>query len=184
MGQNTSCDHGTEHQYRQPDDPVPRQFKDTCLQIRLVTGEHSCHLLNILGSLLFHDIHHVIDCNDSYQTILVIHYRQTHQVILVEQIHNFFLIFCSHRLDHIFIHNVLNLHIIRIHQKILDRHHAFQPSLGVRDKTGINGLLIHTMSTNIGKCLLHIHVFFQADILCRHNTSSTVLRVFQELVDQ
>ena len=53
----------------------------------------------------------------------------------------------------------------------------------VHYKTGINRFLVHAMGADIGKSLLHIHILFQSDVLGCHNTSSTVVRILQKLVN-
>ena len=65
-----------------------------------------------------------------------------------------------------------------MHQQILDRHHTLQGPLCVHDITGVNGLLIHAVPADVGKCLLHGHALLQAHILCRHYASGAAFRIF------
>ena len=74
------------------------------LRICLVSYNTS-HTFNILGCLLFHDLHNVIDGYYTHKPVLIIHYRKCQEAVLLEGIRHLLLV-----IIHIYIN------VIRVHQ--------------------------------------------------------------------
>ena len=98
--QDAACNHAADHENQKPGQTVLCQSKHACLKIRLLAGEHGCHLLKVLCGLLLHNIHHVVHGNDAHQTVLMIHHRKAQEVVLTEALRHLLLVVCGPGLDH------------------------------------------------------------------------------------
>ena len=138
--QDPAGDHAGDHQHQQPHNPVLGQGKHTGLEVGLLRGGHSGHLLKVFGGLLFHNVHYIVNGDDAHQPLFFIHHRQGDEVVLHHSGHRFFLILCGLGGNHICLHQIRYQLIIPGQQQLPDRHHALQLPAGIGNVTGINAL--------------------------------------------
>ena len=184
MIQNHTADRARQHQDQQPDDPVARQLKHAGLQVGLFRRRHSSHLFKVLRRLLLHDVHDIVNRDNTDEPHLTVHHRQRQQIVFVEQRCNLLLVLLGQGIDDIVIHDILNLRLIRIHQEILERHDAHQLPLRRDHIAGIDRLLVDAVLPDIAECFLYRHRGAQRYIFGGHDGAGAVLRILQVFVDQ
>ena len=158
-------------------------FENAGLQIGLLGRHHSCHLFEVLCSLFFHDVHRVVDGDDTHQAVFGIHYGKGRQIVLVEKIDYVLPVVRGPCLDDAGIHDILDQGLIGIHEKVLDRDDTLQGALVVHDIAGVDRLLVHAVLTDVGKGVLHCHGLPESDVLRCHDGAGGILGVFQEFID-
>ena len=47
---------------------------------------HSGHFVNVFCGLFFHDVHHVVDGDETYKTVFIVNNRHRDEIVLLEKI--------------------------------------------------------------------------------------------------
>ena len=177
-----SCDDGSEHQDQKPWDTVLCMLKNGCFKICLLTRVDGSHLCDILCGLIYHNIHSIVECNNTNHATVLVNNRERKQVILCEQLCNLFLVsVCIHG-DDLCLHQVFDRNIVICCHQIFCTYDTDQFS-SFCDIAGVNGLFMDSGLLDMCHRLSDSHFLTQVYIFRCHDTSGTVFRIVQQLVD-
>ena len=172
-----------EHQDHQPRQAGLPCVEDAGLEIGLVRGEHSGHLLEVLRRLLLDDVHCVVDGDDADQPLLHVDDGQGEEAVLVQRLRHVLLI--VHRLgpDDVRIHDLLDQVVLLREEQVTHRQHAEQVARRVGDVQDVDRLHVAADTADTLEGVLDGHVLFQGEKLHVHDGTGRVLGVFENFVD-
>ena len=139
-------------------------------QICLIAWRHTGHDFHILGGLILHDVHGVIEGDDSYHPVVSIHNRNGQQIIFTHHPGDFFLVCMSCYRDQIasaFHHTFNRLHVAGRQKKAFNRYCADQQPV-LQHIAGINCLLVHPGTPDAKNGVPHRHIGIETYIFRRH----------------
>ena len=171
------------HQQQQPGNTASPGLKDAGAEVGLVAGQHSGHLLNVLGGLRLHDVHDVIDGDNAHQTALSIYDGHGQKVVLAEFLGDGFLILQRGDGDDIRVHDLPYLVLVGGKKQVPNRHIAPEFAVSVQHEADADRLHIRGVAADALKAVLHRHVPLEVDELGGHDGAGRVLRILQNLVD-
>ena len=174
-----------DHQKHQPRDPVLEQVEGRTLEVGLFRRGHSGHDFHVLGGRVLHDVHGVVEGDDTHHPVLPVHHGQGYEVIFGKGRRHFFLIGLGSDRDQVRFHDVFDLGlVIGGQQKILYRHKTDERPVLFRNVAGVNGLLIHALTSDAENGLLHGHVGAQGNVFRGHDGTGGIFGVTQNLIDR
>ena len=145
--------------------------------------QHSGHLFHVLGRLVLHDVHGVVEGDDADEAVFRIHDRKRQKVILGEHLRDLLLIVERVDGDDVLLHDGFDGRLVVLTQKqILDRDQTDQ-LVSARNVAGVNGLLVDAGTADAEDGLLHRHVRPQGNIFRRHDRAGGILGIAENLVD-
>ena len=174
---------GGQHQHHQPRQSRPPRGEHAGAEIRLVRGQHSRHLLEVLRCLLLDNVHSVIDGDDTHQPLFQIHNGHGEEVVLAQSLRHVLLIVRGLGPHHVRVHDLFNKVVLVRQQQIPDGQHAQQMPGGIGDVQDIDGLQLAADTADPLKGVRHRHVFLQGQELHVHNGAGGVLRILEYFVD-
>ena len=174
-----------DHQKHQPRDPVLEQVEGRTLEVGLFRRGHSGHDLHVLSSRVLHDVHGVVEGDDTHHPVLPVHHGQGDEVIFGKGRRHFLLIGLGSDRDQVRFHDVFDLGLVVCgQQKILYRHKTDERPVLFRNVAGVNGFLIHALTSDAENGLLHGHVGAQGDVFRGHDGTGGIFGVTQNLIDR
>ena len=87
-------------------------IKHGSLEIVFLTRAHSRHLCDVFGRLVHHDVHRVVNSDNSHHQSVLIQDRQGEKIIFGEELRDLFLVCVSAHGDDLSLHQVFDQHII------------------------------------------------------------------------
>ena len=149
----------------------------------MLRGGDGRHFFNVLGGLFFHDIHDVIDGNDTDHAVLIVHHRHRREVVPLEHVRDFLLVEHGADGDDILVHDFADDFIGLPDQKIPECHRSDQNTRLIEYVADVDRLRIQADLTDSVDCILYGHILLQIHILDRQNRSCGILRVAKQMVD-
>ena len=177
-----SGDNGSKHQDQKPGDTVHGMLEDRSIKISFFTWIDSSHFCDILGCLIDHDIHCIIESNDSDHQSIGIQDRKCQQIVFGEKLGYIFLVIMGRYRNNLRLHQVFDRNIILSRHQIFGTDDADQLS-AFCDVAGIDRLFMDSGTLDMSHGLSHGHCITQINIFGCHNASGTVIRIVQKLVD-
>ena len=91
-GNDGSCDGSREHEDQKPGNSMLCMCQYRCFKIAFFTWTHGSHFGNILGCLIYHNIHGIIECDDSDQPFVLIQNGEGEEIVFCKQLCHFFFV--------------------------------------------------------------------------------------------
>ena len=175
---------GRQHQDQQPRHTGFPRVEYTGAEIGLVGGQHSGHLLEVLGGLLLDNVHSVVDGDDTHQPLLQIHNGHGEEVVLAQRLSHVLLIVGGLGPHHVRIHDILDEIVLVRQQQVADGQHAQQAAGGIGDVQDVDGLQLAADAADALEGVRHRHILLQGQEFHVHDGTGAVLRVFQNFIDR
>ena len=145
--------------------------------------EHSRHLFHILRRLVLHDVHGVVEGDDTDKTVFRVDHRQCQKVVLREHLCDLLLIVQRAHGNDVVGHDGLDRCIVIFTQKkVLDRHQTDE-LVPLGDVAGVDRLFVDARAADAENCFADRHVRAQGNVLGRHDRACGILGVTQDFVD-
>lgn len=145
--------------------------------------EHSGHFFHILGGLVFHDVHGVIERDDTDQPVFRVDDRQGEEVVLAEHLGDLLFVVERADRDDVLLHDRLDGRVVILAQKqVLDAGQADE-LVAAGDVAGVDRLLVDARAADAQDRFLDRHVRAQGDIFGGHDRAGGILGIAQDLVD-
>ena len=152
-------------------------------EIGLLGRQHTGHLLDVLGSLLNHDVHGVVEGDDTDEAAVGVDDGNGHKVVARERLGDFLAVGQRAHGDHVLVHDVGDLGVVVAReQEVLDRDRGDEALL-LGHIAGVDGLLVDARAPDAPDGLADRHRGSERDVLRGHDRAGGVLRVLQDLVD-
>ena len=183
-----ACDDGSgkcrrDHQEQEPGHSGFIGLQNTCLKIRPVRRQDSCHLFDILCGLFLDDIDDIIDRDDTDHPVLVVHNRHRGKIVFLESHRGFLLVGRGIDADDVFIHHLADDRVGVCHDQVTQSHCTQQDALGIQNVTDIDRLCIKTDLPDSFNGIPYCHALLEIYILDRHNAAGRILRIAEQMVD-
>ena len=160
------------------------QIEGRAFQVALFRRGHSGHDLHVLGGLFFHNVHGVVEGDDTHHPVFGIHNGQSQEVVFGEHFGDLFLVVLGGDGDDVGGHDLPDLRVVAFgQQQVLYGDDAQQRPVLIQHVAGIDGLFVHTLAADAQDGLLHGHVRPEGYILHGHQGTGGVFGVAQDLVD-
>ena len=171
------------HEQQQPRDAVFPDLDRRGAHVRVLGREHSRHLFHVLGRLVLHDVHRVVEGDDADQPVLGVHDRQGKEVVFGEHLRDLLLIVERVDRNDMLKHDRFDRgRVILAQKQILDRDKADQLA-SAGDIAGVDGLFVDAGTADAEDGFLHRHIRPQGHIFRRHDGAGGVFGVAQDLID-
>ena len=153
-------------------------------QIGLLVRRLSGHDRDIFRGLFFHDVHGIVECDDTDHSVVTVNDWQGEEVVLGQLLGNLFLVHQGAHGDDVRSHQGFHRHAL-----VLGKHQvlggnqtedAVEPGQYV---TGVDCFLVHAGLADLVECLAYGHVGRKGHVLGGHDRACGVLGELQDLVD-
>ena len=162
---------------------MPRVLKYGHFKIVFLPGAHGRHLRDILGRLVHHDVHGIIDCDNAHHQPVLIQDRESEQVVPGEEPRHFLLVCVRVHGDDLRLHQVSDQQIVIGSHQVFGADDADQFSL-IRNIAGVDCFFMDPGLFDMRHGLGYSHGFPDIHIFCGHDAPGAVVGIIQELVDQ
>ena len=170
-----------DEEHREPDAPLAHHLQQADLQVGRVEGGGAAHLLDVLGRLLLHHVHDVVDRHDALHAPVAVQDRHGHQVVLRDQPGHALLIHVLGHGDRLLLHHVPHRAFGPGGEEIAERDHAQQSLPGIEHVDVVDGLdAFGRLPSQVGNGLVDPHLGPHAHEARAHEASRVVLRVGQQ----
>ena len=154
-----------------------------CFEISLFAGIDSRHFSDIFSRFLYHNVHGVIECDNTDHQPVRIQDRDGEKIIFCEKLcYFFFICMCFYR-DDLSLHEIPDQNIIVCGHQVFGADDTGQ-SAPFSHIAGIDCFFVYPCFLDMCHRLCDSHIFPDVYVFCSHNASGTVFRIVQELIDE
>ena len=147
--------HGGNHQHHQPHYAALEYGEHRGFKVCVLTWHYTCHLLEVLGSLVLNDVHHVVYGDYTHQPVLPVHNGHGQHVVLGEHLGDLLLVVVGVHAYYVGSHYVPDPGVGICKYQIPEAYYAVKVVLVVQHVALVYGFLVYAVCPYHSQRLIH-----------------------------